>query len=406
MDYERGKLNGGKMKTIIISILMMTASLAAKAEVISCNGFTDADQKTKVTVTLYPRKQKGEIRFVTTGGAGGSVTQGLNLSDVYYPVPNTLRYADFFGNSHLDFLVENGIIKNNSFTHGLYFYNTELDCKITGQIPQALACGKDPSQGLVDILREGRFYQTVRAMNYALACGADVNFTDKFGCTPLLYTIDQYCGNNPNPASHSLIDIPKVVDRLISEGAFVDIVDPAKNETALLKAAKSGLRDVYGSFVAAEANFDFQDNGGMTPLMWAAYNGDDWTVKDILEARPDRRLKNKKGQTAFEIATHWQRERVIELVRIPDATIEITGQEDGMCSPLKFEAKEGQTIEVALKAASKMFKLDSPELGIDMMADSNARTTQILKAENGGTYNFTCGVHHANQVSTGQIIVK
>lgn len=391
------------MKTIAISILTLTVSLAAKAEVVSCSGFTDADQKTKVVLTLNPQKQKGEIRFISSSG---SVTQGLNLSDVYYPVPNTLRYADSFGNSHLDFLVENGVIKKNSFTHGLYFNNAELDCKITGQILQAPACGKAPSESLVDILREGRSYQTLRAVTYALACGADVNFTDKYGCTPLLYTIDPYCGNNPNPAPHTLIDVPKIVDRLVSEGAFVDIVDPVKNETALLKAAKSGLRDVYESFIAAEANFDFQDNDGMTPLMWASYNGDDWTVKDILEARPDRRLKNKKGQTAFDIATHWQKERVIDLVRIPDATFEIAGQEDGTCSPLKFEANEGQTIEIALKASSKMFKLDSAELGIDLMADSNARRTQVLKLESVGTYNFTCGVHHANQVSTGEIIVK
>lgn len=391
------------MKTIALSILTLTVSLTAKAEVVSCSGFTDADQKTKVVLTLNPQKRKGEIRFVSSMS---SSTHRLFLTDVYYPVPDTLRYGDPFGGTYLDFLVEDGVVKKNRFTYGLYFKETELDCRITGQIPEAPSCGKNPSQALVDILRKGRFHQTLRAVNFALACGADVNFTDKYGCTPLLYTMDQYCGNNQNPAPHSLIDVPKIVDRLVSEGAFVDIVDPAKDETALLKAAKSGLRDVYDSFVAAEANFDFQDSGGMTPLMWAAYNGDYWTVKDILEARPNRRLKNKKGQTAFDIATHWQKEQVVDLVRIPDATFEILGQGDGTCSPLKFEANEGQTIEIALKAPSKMFKLDSPELGIDLMADSNARTTQVLKLESAGTYSFTCGVHHARQVSTGTITVK
>lgn len=383
--------------------MALTASISARAEIVSCSGYTDADQKTQVLLTINPPKQKGEIRFIS---ASGSVTQGLKLTDVYYPAPNTLRYADSGGFSHLDFLVEGGVVKKNSFTHGLYFTNAELDCKITGAIPAVPTCGKNPSETLVDVLREGRSYQTLRALNYQLACGADVNFTDKYGCTPLLYAMDQYCGGNATPAAHTITDLPQLIDRLITEGAFVDIVDPKKNETALLKAARLGVRNVYDSFIAAEANFDFQDNDGMTPLMWSAYLGDDWTVKDILQARPDRRLKNKKGQTAFDIATHWQKESVIDLVRIPDVTVEVVGVSDGTCTPLKIEANEGQTIEIVLKATEKMFKFDAAELGFDLMADRNGKASQIVKLETAGTYNFTCGFHHAAQYSTGQIIVK
>lgn len=392
------------MKAAIIVILMTLAgSLKAQAEIVSCTGYTDADQKTQVVLTINPLKQKGEIRFISSSG---SVTQGLKLTDVYYPAPNTLRYADFGGLSHLDFLVENGVIKKNSFTHDLYFANAELDCKITGQFPSAPSCGKSPSEVLVDVLREGRSYQTLRALNYQLACGADVNFTDKYGCTPLLYVMDQYCGGNTTPAPHTITDLPQLVDRLISEGAFVDIIDPKKNETALLKATRFGVRNVYDSFIAAEANFDFQDNDGITPLMWSSYLGDDWTVKDILQARPNRRLKNKKGQTAFDIATHWQKESVIDLVRIPEVTVEIVGVSDGSCTPLKIEANEGQTIEIMLKATDKMFKFNAAELGFDLMAARNENTSQIMKLDTAGTYNFTCGIHHASQYSTGQIIVK
>lgn len=387
----------------VLGLAVVTAAFAAKAETISCTGYTDSSQKTQVVLTILPQKQKGDIRFI---GPSGSVTQGLKLTTVSYPAPNTLRYSDSYGNSHLDFLMVNGEVKKNAFTYGLYFADAEMQCTINGQIPAAPACGKNPSEGLIGVLREGRFNRTLQAVNYQIACGADVNYKDKYGCTPLLYAIDGYCGGNRTSAPHSITDLPQIVDGLINAGAFVDIVDPAKKETALLKAAKMEVRDVYDSFIAAEANFDFQDSAGMTPLMWATSYGDDWSVKDILQARPNRRLKNQNGQTAFDIAKQWQKERVIDLVRIPDVTFEVAGRVDGTCSPLSIDAKEGSTIEVVLSATDKMFKFESQELALDIMADRNSKNSQIVKVDTAGTYRFTCGFHGSSGFSVGKIIVK
>ena len=385
----------------VISILI---SVRAHAEVISCTGYTDSSQSTQVELTINATKKKGQIKFIA---ASGSVIQGLNLSnEVYYPAPDTLRYTDYGGNSFLDLQVVNGVIRQTAFTHGLYFKNAPLACVVNGQLPASPSCGANVNETLVAVLREGRFNQTTRAVNYQIACGADVNYTDKFGCTPLLYSMDANCGGNRNPGAHSITDLPQIADLLVTAGAFVDVVDPAKKETALLKAAKTGLRNVYDTFIAAEANFDFQDRDGMTPLMWAAYQGDDWNVKDILQARPDRRLKNRKGQTAFDIATQWQKERVIDLVRIPDVTIELKGQPDGSCSPLQIEAKEGQTVEFVLTATERMFKLESSVLELDVMADRNSKNTQIVKLSTAGTFGFTCGFHGSTKASSGQILVK
>jgi plastocyanin len=87
-------------------------------------------------------------------------------------------------------------------------------------------------------------------------------------------------------------------------------------------------------------------------------------------------------------------------------TVMIEGKSDGTCSPLQIELKQGQTVEFVLKAAEKMFKLDSKTLGLELMADQNGQAKQILILGNKGTYNFTCGFHGANQNSQGKIIIQ
>lgn len=89
-----------------------------------------------------------------------------------------------------------------------------------------------------------------------------------------------------------------------------------------------------------------------------------------------------------------------------DGKIEIIGNSDGKCSPLKFEILKGQTIELTLIANDKMFLLESPELNLELMVGANSQDSQAITFENEGLFNFTCGVHGGAQQSHGEFKVR
>ena len=53
--------------------------------------------------------------------------------------------------------------------------------------------------------------------------------------------------------------------------------------------------------LAAGANVDKQDDYGDTPLMGAANNGRIEVVKERLKAGANKKLKNKSGETAYDM---------------------------------------------------------------------------------------------------------
>ncbi|MBY0413746.1 MAG: cupredoxin domain-containing protein, partial [Bdellovibrionales bacterium] len=121
---------------------------------------------------------------------------------------------------------------------------------------------------------------------------------------------------------------------------------------------------------------------------------------------PDRRLKNKNGETAFDLAKHWQKDAVVDLVRIPDTTVMVKGNDDGTCSPLEIKLSKGQVVELILTATEKMFKLESDDLNLDLMADRNSSVSQIISPDGEGEFKFTCGLHGSSNPSVGKIIIK
>ncbi len=400
----------------VLFIFSVMAVFNLKAETITCTGVTNDPNTTNLNFEIqiqgkpdkdFPTEIRYKSRLKTMMPDGSTLQNGIGLSDKPRTRLNKVIYGDGLTTKleltyNSDHTLQSAILDSPNGN----FHQLPVNCVFQGQLPTPRMCTEDIDKNRS--LLEAIFSGSIDSVETAIECGANVNKADKNGCTPIMFAIDSSCGTDGIKYVSSFGSPKYVIDSLISSGAFVNVTDKS-GDTPLIKAAKMNIRDVYDSFIAAEADFDAQDKNGFTALMHAVYNsnGDSWVTQSILEGNPDRRIKNKSGQTAFDIAKHWQKESVIDLVRIPDISINIAGQPDGSCSPLKIEVKQGQVIEIVLKATdNKMFRFESSALSLDLMADVGLTAKQIITADSVGKFSFTCGYHGSNTASKGEITVK
>jgi ankyrin repeat protein len=84
--------------------------------------------------------------------------------------------------------------------------------------------------------------------------------------------------------------------------------------TALIMAAWKGTAQMVQRLIAAGARVNDQDLDGWTALMFSAYVGDLEKVKILTAARANAALKNKKGQTAYDLAQSRNAAEVAEFL--------------------------------------------------------------------------------------------
>ena len=91
-----------------------------------------------------------------------------------------------------------------------------------------------------------------------------------------------------------------IVDLLIQHGANVN--DTLENGYSMLMyAASFGSYDVLACLLKHGANVkQTRKIDGMTPLMFAAFNGQPEKVKLLLDSGADKKVKDKNGKTALE----------------------------------------------------------------------------------------------------------
>jgi hypothetical protein len=126
--------------------------------------------------------------------------------------------------------------------------------------------------------------------------------------------VKQYLDNKGDPnkmckgysllmiAAENGLEIPKL---LIARGADVNMKNE-KGMTALILAAKSGMRGIVEILLENNADINIADKDGNTALHWAARENFPNTTTMLIDGRANVNIKNLRGQTPLHLTTSFR----------------------------------------------------------------------------------------------------
>lgn len=400
----------------LIALLFFLDAGVANAETIFCESVGRGDIK-EVIATRNPHDHEPQW-FDVVIKQKGFFAKDLNfsLTPLYLPGDKMLL-MEFEGSPSKTKLLMtfNDVSKLNKHDRKVELVSNKGSAKEQKQI---LSCHSDRPIKSIDYCSTSKYGNPTETLLYAskvrnsnlvdmvIGCNPNVNELDKNGCSPLMYAVDHLCGTGKRDDFRDFAHNKRIIDVLISAGAFVDIADPVTLATPLIKSAQD--RDAYAlkSFADMEADIDAQDKDGFTALMSAAERGDEKLVELILGYNPDIELTNSSGQTAMTIARSKGYTNIELLLQTPDKTITFTGENSGGCSLNEKAIEANKVVLFEMKASEKkMFLLEIPEMGVKLMADPGKVQSFRLKPTKIGSFKYTCGVHGSNNTSKGTISV-
>lgn len=425
-------------KTIVLTCLSLP--VAAYAEKIECkqNGDRPKDRQFSIQIERSSRSLDGFGRNNLYASAKrGRETLAYRTQVQLSRHDGKIYYHDVIypHRSFQLFLETNAFVTRSSVQASLLLdvgtrFESRIDdltCSVDGKPVKNLApCPSDEKsrqKRLIGVAKAG----SLTDMKELLGCGGEINFADKNKCSLLHFVTDVNCGlpdytngrarHPADPRSPVVIDHKgrgvlfeeEFIRVLAAQGADLDLVDK-RGQTTLMNATRNQELSSVTALVELGASVDLQNNEGMTPLMMAALTGDEMLVRILLDGNPDLTIKNKAGKTALDLAMERGHEYLAELLTPTAKGAEevVIGSADGTCSPTMIHLQANKDVEIVLKAESdKMFLLEAPDLGLELMAMPNAEDRKTIRPTRTGNFPFTCGVHGgpANEATKGTFMV-
>lgn len=175
---------------------------------------------------------------------------------------------------------------------------------------------KDQNIELINSIRNKDSISKIRKIiNY----GADVNYKDENGITPILIVLkDDYVYNNNYDDNDNYVE--EVVKLLLEKGANINYKD-RDGRSCIIEASVRGLKKVVKLLLENGANPNDKNRYGSSPIILASLRGYDDVVKVLLDygANPDDR--DKDGKSALNYAINQNNINLVNLLLSNGATI-------------------------------------------------------------------------------------
>ncbi|MES2966638.1 MAG: ankyrin repeat domain-containing protein, partial [Patescibacteria group bacterium] len=351
------------MNFILSAVVAVIFVSQANAQTVECTGANGtkvivspivgaatARNTHEAAVTLPGKKPSNYQVHAGSAGEQLMITSFMDYDDkrLKLEIPKYLPAQNLYSDSKLT--IEKTIYTNHPEANGAPHWVPSrikdvymVSCKISGQFSITNTCTGKTQLQINEQLVKASSAADIDSAEQALACGADVNYQNKNGCTPLTSSIElkkEICRKENTPYENVIFyrSGQYLAELYIEQGAYISVADKS-GRTALHRAVTNpALYDfsMVELLISLEADLNVQDKDGLTPLMLAAKKSIPAGVHALVKAGADISLVDKKGRSAYDLGEKLYPLWIREMLAKASKEFVIEGSY-GVCSPLSIE---------------------------------------------------------------------